>query len=216
MPLLSRSLRSLLLLALPSSLSSFPLPSLCRTVSLPGSRPLTSNVLRWVWLRSYANVLLRRRPSSATVLDPPSPPPPPPPRPPPRLIHIHAVVIVCRLPAGGHYYTSCARSRHREATTPVTLLLSSSSSPVSPPPSSFLSLLRRGSSPRVSVNANPRFTTVSSNNLRMYHAVLAEGILYLFAARGSLQIISRVDFSSKRLMRKRKTSTESLWDQLRI
>lgn len=38
----------------------------------------------------------------------------------------------------------------------------------------------------------------------MYHAVLAEGILYLFAARGSLQIISRADFSSKRLMRKRK------------
>lgn len=128
--------------SLPPSCPS-SLPSLCHTVSLPGSRPLTSNVLRWVRLRSYANVLLRWRPSSATVFDPPSPPPPPP-RPPPRLIHIHAVVIVCRLPAGGHYYTSCARSRHREATTPVTLFLSSSSSPVSSPPalpSAFLVLV---------------------------------------------------------------------------
>lgn len=102
------------------SLSCLAIPFLCRTVS--PSRVLalsaTSNVLRWVRLPSYTNVLLHRRPSSATVFDPPSPPSPPPPRPPPHLIHIHAVVIVCLLPAGGHYYTSCARSRHREAATP--------------------------------------------------------------------------------------------------
>lgn len=198
MPLLSRSLRSLPLLALRSSpscppsrrtdglslshsLARFAVPPPCRTVSLPGFSPSPplSNVLRWARPRSYANVLLRRRPSFAAVLGPPSPPPPlSRPRPPPHLIHIHAVVIVCRLPAGGHY-TSCARSRHREATTPATLLLSSLPSPLvpllCPPPPSFLPLLRRGEEPRVSVNANPRFTTVSSNNLQTYHAVLAGG-----------------------------------------
>jgi len=159
---------------------------------------------------SCANVLLRRRPSSATVLNPPSPPPPPPPCPPPRLIHIHAVVIVCRLPAGGHYYTSCARSRHREAASPATLLSflpSSLCPPLCPPPPSCLPLLQR-SLPRVSVNANLRFTTVSSNNLQTYHAVSAGRVLYLLAARGSLQIISRADFSSKRSARKHKASIE--------
>lgn len=109
------------------SLSCFAVPSLCRAVSLPGSRPLRHQQ------RSPLGptALLCERPSSATVFDPLSPPPPPPHRPPPHLIHIHAVVIVCRLPAGGHYYTSCARSRHREA---ATLLLSSLLSSVSPCP----------------------------------------------------------------------------------
>lgn len=167
--------------------ASSSLPSVAQSPSRVLALSATSNVLRWARPRSYANVLLRRRPSSATVLGPPSPPPPLL-RPPPRLIHIHAVVIVCRLPAGGHYYTSCARSRHREAATPATLLLSSlpsplclPPSPLCPPPPSFLPLLRRGSSPRVSVNANLRFTTVSSNNLQTYHAVFTGG-----KGRGSL------------------------------
>lgn len=180
MPLLSRSLRSLLLLALPSRArcDSF---SLAPRRPFPLSQGLPPGFSPSPPLATFSvgsDRALMRTSFSADVLPPPpflDPPSPP------RLIHIHAVVIVCRLPAGGHYYTSCARSRHRErqrrqqhSSSPTCLLLC--------PPALFsaslvLASLRlwRGSSPRVSVNANPRFTTVSLNNLQTYHALPAGG-----------------------------------------
>lgn len=132
MPLLSRSLRSLLLLAPPSrarrdSFSLAPRRPFPLSQGLPPgfspSPPLATFSVgsdRALMRTSFSVDVLPPPP----FLDPPSPP---------RLIHIHAVVIVCRLPAGGHYYTSCARSRHRERqATPATLFLSYLPSPVSP------------------------------------------------------------------------------------
>lgn len=128
MPLLSRSLRSLPLLALLPLSPLLPCPSWCTgnfslsfelryilpTLShdLPPEevqplyqrRPSLLNPvsLSYECPSSTSFLRLRSRSSSFSFFSSIAARLRPRPRPPPRLIHIHAVVIVCRLPAGGH------------------------------------------------------------------------------------------------------------------